>query len=52
MQEQATELDKFISNYKKEIEQTDDILVIEVRYKEIAKPDECIAYKCGRNAKD
>jgi len=31
IQQQALELDKFITNYKKEIEQTDDILVIGVR---------------------
>ncbi len=31
IQQQATELDNFITNYKKEIEQTDDILVIGVR---------------------
>jgi serine phosphatase RsbU (regulator of sigma subunit) len=30
IQQQALELDKFITNYKKEIEQTDDILVIGV----------------------
>jgi serine phosphatase RsbU (regulator of sigma subunit) len=30
-QEQASELDEFITNYKKETEQTDDILVIGVR---------------------
>jgi serine phosphatase RsbU (regulator of sigma subunit) len=31
IQQQALELDKFITNYKKEIEQTDDILVIGVK---------------------
>lgn len=31
MQQQAKELDEFITNYKKETEQTDDILVIGVR---------------------
>jgi serine phosphatase RsbU (regulator of sigma subunit) len=31
IQQQATELDNFITNYKKNIEQTDDILVIGVR---------------------
>jgi serine phosphatase RsbU (regulator of sigma subunit) len=31
IQQQSTELDNFITNYKKEIEQTDDILVIGVK---------------------
>jgi serine phosphatase RsbU (regulator of sigma subunit) len=31
IQEQATELDNFITNYRKELEQTDDILVVGVK---------------------